>query len=62
MALINHDNTQARLTGLGASDMVLQPIIDELVNRIRGEARTNEYVPCSGPGKSASRRQITVNW
>ena len=42
MALINHDNTQARLTGLGASDMVLQPIIDELVNRIRGEARTNE--------------------
>ena len=41
MALINHDNIQARLTGLGASDMVLRLIIDVLVNRIRGEARTH---------------------
>ena len=42
MALINHDNIQARLTGLGASDMVMRPVIDELVNRIRGEARIHE--------------------
>jgi hypothetical protein len=62
MALINRDNIQARLTRLGASDMVLRPLIDVLVNRIRGEARTHEWAPCSGPGKSASRRQITVNW
>ena len=42
MALINPDNTQARLTGLGAWDMVLWLIIDVVVIRIRGEARTNE--------------------
>ena len=41
MALINHDNIQARLPSLGALDMVLWPIIDALVNRIRGEARTH---------------------
>ena len=40
LALINHDNIQARLSSLGASEMVLWPIIDALVNRIRGEART----------------------
>ena len=42
MALINRDNIQVRLTRLGASDMVLRPLIDVLVNRIRGEARTHE--------------------